>query len=89
MYNFDLPVPRGQFIEGLYAKLNVAGEMFSEEQRAQVCEEALECFRLNAVLYAEDGLYGDAVRGTYNMVKGAVFSLKPEGLKHYGRRRMN
>ena len=90
MYDFEFgDGGRAEYIESLYEALNVAGEELGEGGRAAVKVEALECFRLNKELYTEGGIYVDAWRGGVNLAKGAVFSLKPESLKGYGRRKMS
>ena len=89
MYDFNFEEgERGAYIESLYVSLNEAGEALGEDGRKKVEDEALECFRLNKELYLEGGIYGDAWRGSLNIVKGAIFELKPESLKGYGRRKM-
>jgi heme oxygenase len=86
MYEFELGMERGDFIEALYGSINVVGDEMTDEQRKVIVEEAAECFELNKVLYAEGGgLYTGSLKAGWNLVMGFGRQLKPSFGNPYAR----
>lgn len=70
-YVFDLKdTSRRKAINGIYASLNEAGEMLPETSREAVVAEAMSAFKSNIDVYAEEPLWGDAIKGVFNVATG-------------------
>ncbi len=78
-YSFGTAVSgnnRAAFIEGIYEKINAAGDEMDEDTRAAVVEEAVLAFKHNANVIKEKGLglVPCVVGGVFNVSKGYVIS---------------
>lgn len=73
-FTFEQIQDRRAFIETLYSDINGCGCKLSDEQQAEVVEEAADAFRHNAHVYTEEPIYWDSVKAWVNISTGWIGS---------------